>query len=92
MDQEFSDLVKSSLNTSEVLFKLGYTTKGNSWGYSQVKQRMKDNLKQKANEIINSIIEFRANIIENKLYDSQFFLDFQDNLNLLSLDPNRTDS
>lgn len=53
---------------------------------------MKDNLKQKANEIINSIIEFRANIIENKLYDSQFFLDFQDNLNLLSLDPNRTDS
>ena len=41
-DQEFSDLVKSSLNTSEVLFKLGYTTKGNSWGYSQVKQRMKD--------------------------------------------------
>ena len=40
--QEFSDLVKSSLNISEVLFKLGYTTKGNSWGYSQVKQRMKD--------------------------------------------------
>jgi 5-methylcytosine-specific restriction endonuclease McrA len=41
-DQEFSDLVKSSLNISEVLFKLGYSTKGNSWGYSQVKQRMKD--------------------------------------------------
>lgn len=41
-DGEFIDLVKSSLNTSEVLFKLGYTTKGNSWGYSQVKQRMVD--------------------------------------------------
>ena len=41
-DKEFIDLVKSSLNTSEVLFKLGYTTKGNSWGYSQVKQRMTD--------------------------------------------------
>lgn len=33
-DKEFIDLVKSSLNTSEVLFKLGYTTAGNSWGYS----------------------------------------------------------
>lgn len=33
-DKEFVDLVKSSLNTSEVLFKLGYTTAGNSWGYS----------------------------------------------------------
>lgn len=40
-DQEFIDLVKSSLNTSEVLFKLGYSTVGNSWGYSQIKQRMK---------------------------------------------------
>lgn len=41
-DEEFIDLVKSSLNISEVLFKLGYSTKGNSWGYSQVKQRMTD--------------------------------------------------
>lgn len=41
-DKEFIDLVKSSLNTSEVLFKLGYTTKGNSWGYSQIKQRMQE--------------------------------------------------
>lgn len=39
-DDEFSNLVKSSLNISEVLFKLGYTTVGNSWGYSQIKQRM----------------------------------------------------
>lgn len=41
-DEEFKDLVKSSLNISEVLFKLNYSTKGNSWGYSQVKQRMAD--------------------------------------------------
>ena len=31
-DNEFIDLVKSSLNISEVLFKMGYTTVGNSWG------------------------------------------------------------
>ena len=41
-DKEFIDLVKSSLNTSEVLFKLGYTTVGNSWGYAQIKQRMQE--------------------------------------------------
>ena len=41
-DREFIDLVKSSLNISEVLFKLGYTTIGNSWGYGQVKKRMQD--------------------------------------------------
>ncbi len=45
-DDEFIDLVKSSLNISEVLFKLGYSVKGNTWGFSQVKQRMTDlNLK-----------------------------------------------
>ena len=41
-DDEFVDLVKSSLNISEVLFKLGYSTKGNSGGSSQIKQRMLD--------------------------------------------------
>lgn len=41
-DNDFIDLIKSSLNVSEVLFKLGYNTKNNSWGYSQVKQRMID--------------------------------------------------
>ena len=41
-DEEFINLVKSSLNIAEVLFKLGYTVVGNSWGYSQVKQRMTD--------------------------------------------------
>lgn len=41
-DEQFIDLIKNSCNISEVLFKLGYTTSGNSWGYSQVKQRMID--------------------------------------------------
>lgn len=39
-DDEFVDLVKNSLNIKEVLFKLGLTTTGNSWGYSEVKRRM----------------------------------------------------
>lgn len=39
-DDAFISLVKSSLNISEVLFKLGYSVKGNSWGFSQVKKRM----------------------------------------------------
>ena len=41
-DQEFISLVKSSLNISEVLFKLGYSVKGNSWGFGEVKKRMTD--------------------------------------------------
>lgn len=39
-DDDFISLVKSSLNISEVLFKLGYSVAGNSWGFSQVKRRM----------------------------------------------------
>lgn len=41
-DEQFVNLLKNSTTISEVLFKLGYTVKGNSWGYSQVKQRMTD--------------------------------------------------
>ena len=41
-DEQFVNLIKNSANIVEVLFKLGYTVKGNSWGYSQVKQRMTD--------------------------------------------------
>lgn len=41
-DEQFVELLKKSLTISEVLFKLGYTVKGNSWGYSQVKRRMDD--------------------------------------------------
>ena len=39
-DEEFVNLIKSSLNKKEVLFKLGYTTAGNSWGYTKIKNRM----------------------------------------------------
>lgn len=41
-DEKFVQLIKNSSNIAEVLFKLGYTVKGNSWGYSQIKQRMTD--------------------------------------------------
>lgn len=41
-DNEFIELVKSSCNISEVLFKLKLSVKGNTWGYNQVKQRMKE--------------------------------------------------
>lgn len=45
-NEQFEQLIKSSINISEVLFKLGYTVKGNSWGFSQVRKRMDDlNLK-----------------------------------------------
>ena len=42
IDEQFVNLIKNSSNISEVLFKLGYSVKGNSWGFSQVKQRMTD--------------------------------------------------
>ena len=41
-DEQFVELVKNSINISEVLFKLGYSVKGNSWGFSQVRRRMDD--------------------------------------------------
>ena len=41
-DEQFVEMLKNSATISEVLFKLGYTIKGNSWGYSQIKQRMTD--------------------------------------------------
>lgn len=41
-DEQFIDLIKNSTNISEVLFKLGYTVKGNSWGFSQIRKRMID--------------------------------------------------
>ncbi len=41
-DEQFVELLKKSSTISEVLFKLGYTVKGNSWGYSQVRRRMTD--------------------------------------------------
>lgn len=41
-DEQFVELLKKSSTISEVLFKLGYTVKGNSWGYSLIKRRMTD--------------------------------------------------
>lgn len=41
-DEQFVELIKTSTNISEVLFKLGYSIKGNSWGFSQVRRRMDD--------------------------------------------------
>ena len=39
-DEQFVSLIKESHNISEVLFKLGYSVEGNSWGFSQVRRRM----------------------------------------------------
>lgn len=41
-DEQFVSLIKGSGNISEVLFKLGYTVKGNSWAFSLVRRRMED--------------------------------------------------
>ena len=41
-DEQFVSLIKESSNIAEVLFKLGYTVKGNSWGFSQIRKRMDD--------------------------------------------------
>lgn len=41
-DEQFVELLKKSSTISEVLFKLGYTVEGNSWGYSLIKRRMTD--------------------------------------------------
>jgi hypothetical protein len=41
-DEQFVELLKKSSTISEVLFKLGYSVKGNSWGFAKVKQRMSD--------------------------------------------------
>ena len=66
-DEEFINLVKSSLNIAEVLFKLGYTVAGNSWGYSQVKQRMTDlNLSGKDFRGKSAVIE---ESLKNKVVD-----------------------
>ena len=39
-DEQFVSLIKESQNISEVLFKLGYSVKGNSWAFSLVRRRM----------------------------------------------------
>lgn len=39
-DGEFKELIENSASTSDVLKALGYTVKGNSWGYKIVADRM----------------------------------------------------
>ena len=39
-DEQFISIIKNSTTIAEVLFKLGYSTKGNSWGFSMVRRRM----------------------------------------------------
>lgn len=41
-DEEFIRLIKESHNISEVLFKLKLSVKGNTWGYTNVRQRMRE--------------------------------------------------
>ena len=36
-DEAFIELIKSSHNIGEVLFKLNLTVEGNTWGYNQVR-------------------------------------------------------
>lgn len=39
-DNEFKELIKNSSSTSEVLNKLGYSVKGNSWAFRIIAERM----------------------------------------------------
>lgn len=61
-DEQFVELLKKSSTISEVLFKLGYTIKGNSWGFSKVRQRMADlNIDQ-------SIFKGKQCVLQNKAH------------------------
>lgn len=41
-NEDFINIIKQSINIKEVLFRLNYTTVGNSWGYSLIKKRMSE--------------------------------------------------
>ena len=41
-DEEFAELVQNSSSVADVLKKLNYSVKGNSWGYPIVQERMKN--------------------------------------------------
>lgn len=41
-DEDFTSLIRNSSNKAEVLFKLGYSVEGNSWGYTLLHKRMED--------------------------------------------------
>lgn len=41
-EDEFISLIRNSNNKAEVLFKLGYSVKENSWGYTLLRKRMEE--------------------------------------------------
>ena len=41
-EEDFKSLIRNSSNKAEVLFKLGYSVEGNSWGYTLLKKRMEE--------------------------------------------------
>lgn len=69
-DDQFVELIKTSQNISEVLFKLGYSIKGNSWGFSKTKRRMEDlhltNNDFKGKSVLNTNVE---KVDPNKLFN-----------------------
>lgn len=70
-DEQFVNLIKGCINISEVLFKLGYSIKGNSWGFSMVRKRMQDlNINSsvfKGKSVLNTSVE---KVDPNKLFSS----------------------
>lgn len=41
-EEDFTSLIRNSSNKAEVLFKLGYSVEGNSWGYNLLRKRMEE--------------------------------------------------
>lgn len=41
-EEDFKSLIRNSSNKAEVLFKLGYSVEGNSWGYTLLRKRMEE--------------------------------------------------
>lgn len=68
-DEQFIILIKESTTISEVLFKLGYTINGNSWGVSQVRQRMTDLHLDQSNFKGKNILAI-PKVITSKLFSS----------------------
>lgn len=69
-DEEFRQLVKSSYNIKDILFKLGYSTIHNSWGYTMVKRRM-DELHLRTTDFKGrSSTQKTTTVNKNKLFSS----------------------
>lgn len=62
-EDEFVSLIRNSSNKAEVLFKLGYSVEGNSWGYALLTKRM--------NELHLDGTEFKGrSVFKNNVNDS----------------------